>query len=216
MVAASFHHQGAIYEPPTPQNAAMVLLDHQTGIMLGVGDFTAAEFKNNILALAKIAKVYDLPTVLTTSYEDGPNGPLMPELIEMFPERKVIKRPGQINAWDDPYFVAAIEATRRKTLIMAGVTTDVCLTFPAISAVAAGYTVYAVIDASGTWNQSVQQAAMLRMTQAGVIVTNWVSVAAELQKDWRLPTGRDMAKLFHEHLTFYGMLMNNVSAKAKE
>ena len=96
---------------------------------------------------------------------------------------------------------------------MAGITSDVCLAFPAISAVAAGYDVYAVIDASGAWNPLVEQAAMLRMSQSGVIVTNWVAIAAELQKDWRLETGPTMGQLFQEHLTFYGMLMNNFVAK---
>ena len=116
------------------------------------------------------------------------------------------------NRW--PFRIhATIEKTGRKKLIMAGITSDVCLAFPAISAVAAGYDVYAVIDASGAWNPLVEQAAMLRMSQSGVIVTNWVAIAAELQKDWRLETGPTMGQLFQEHLTFYGMLMNNFVAK---
>lgn len=201
------------YERLTPENCAMILLDHQTGLMLGVNDFNAAEYKNNVLALAKIAKIYNLPTVITASFADGPNGPLLPELVELFPDTKIIYRPGQINAWDHPDFVAAVKATKRKKLIMAAISTDVCLAFPALSANAEGYEVYAVIDASGTWSPTIQNIAINRMSQAGVVMMNWVAVAAELQADWRKSTGDALAKLFLEHLTFYGHLIRNFNAK---
>lgn len=201
--------------PLTPDNAAMILLDHQTGIMLGVNDFTPAEFRNNVMALAKVARLFNLPTILTTSHDKGPNGPLLPELAALFPETPIISRPGQINAWHDPNFVAAVEKTGRKKLIMAGVTYDVCLAFPALSALEAGYEVYAVVDASGTWNTAVQHATTAQLSQAGVITTNWVAVGAELQRDWRNPTGQGLASLFHDHLTFYGMLMRNHAAASK-
>jgi len=139
----------------------------------------------------------------------------MPEFIELFPDAKIIRRPGQINAWDDPNFREAVKSIGRKKLIMAGVSTDVCLLFPAISAVSEGYDVYTVIDSSGTWSDIAQQATMLRLAQAGCKTTNWVSVAAELQQDWRNPTGEQLASLFNEHLTFYGNLIQNFKAKAQ-
>src|SRR2546430_4883876 len=129
-------------------DAALVLIDHQSGIMQPVHDYSPAEFRNNVIGLAKLGKVFKLPTVLTTSLGQGPNGPFIPEVVSMFPYVPVIDRPGIISAWDDPKFVAAIEKTGRKNLIMAGVTIDVCLAFAAMQAVEAGYNVYGVVDAS--------------------------------------------------------------------
>ena len=196
----------------TPDNAALLLLDHQTGISIGIGDMTQDMFKNNALAVAKIGHVFNLPVILTTSYEDGPNGPLMPEILAMYPDAPYIKRPGEINAWDNPEFKQAVEATGRRKLIIAGVTTDVCLLFPAIAAVAEGYDVYAVIDASGTWNDIVQFTSVMRMQQAGVKVCNWVSVSAELLRDWQKPAGAQVATLYSEHLIYYGNLIKNFQA----
>ncbi len=106
-------------------DAVVLLIDHQAGLISLVQDFTPSDFKNNVLALANSAKFFGLPTILTTSFEQGPNGPLVPELIELFPEAPYIARPGQINAWDNQDFVAAIKVTGRKQLIIAGVVTDV-------------------------------------------------------------------------------------------
>jgi len=195
-----------------PEGAALLMLDHQTGIMAGVADIEPNAFRSNVLALAKVGKAYGLPVILSASFADGPNGPLLAELTCMFPDVAPIYRPGEINAWDNPDVVRAVEATGRKQLIIAAVTTDVCLQFPAMSAVAAGYEVWAVIDCSGTWSTLVQQAAMHRMTQAGVRVTTWVAIAAELQGDWRRPTGEALAVIMGEHLPFYGMLAANLKA----
>ena len=142
----------ATREMLTRDNCAMLLIDHQTGTMLGVQDIRLDQFRSNCLALAATAKANRLPTVITASFAEGPNGPLMPEILQMFPDVEPVYRPGPINAWDDPNFVAAVEATGRKKLIMAGVTTDVCLYFPVISALNAGYDVWAVYDASGCWD----------------------------------------------------------------
>jgi len=196
--------------------AVLLMLDHQTGIMAGVADIEPAAFRSNILALAKVGRAYELPVILSASFADGPNGPLLADLTALYAEVKPIYRPGEINAWDNPDIVRAVEATGRKQLIIAGVTTDVCLQFPAMSAVAAGYDVWAVLDCSGTWTDLVQRAAMQRMTQAGVRTTTWVAVAAELQRDWREPTGEKLAAIMGEHLPFYGMLAANLAAaKAK-
>ena len=196
-------------EPITAGNAAMLLIDHQTGTMLGVQDIRLDQFRSNVLGLAKTAKVHGLPTVLTASYAEGPNGPLMPELLDMFPDSPVVYRPGPINAWDDPNFVRAVEATGRKKLVMAGVTTDVCLMFPALSALAAGYDVHAVYDASGCWDRMSELASVMRLAQAGAVCCNWAVVAAGLQSDWRRPTAEGTLAVMHEHLPFYGMLANN-------
>jgi nicotinamidase-related amidase len=181
------------------EDSALLLIDHQSGIMQIVHDFPPAEFRSNVMALAKLGSIFKLPTVLTSSYETGPNGPILAELLAMHPDAPVIRRPGQISAWDNEEFVAAVKKTGRKKLIMAGVTTDVCLAFPAMQAVAEGFQVYAVIDASGAYDLPTQQMAIARMTQAGVTCVNWVVVATELQRDWRNPTGQKMGELFHEH-----------------
>ena len=133
--------------------AAVLLVDHQAGLLSLVRDIGPDQFKNNVLALADLAKYFKLPTILTTSFEDGPNGPLVPELKEMFPDAPYIPRPGQINAWDNEDFVKAVKATGSKQLIIAGVVTEVCVAFPALSAMEEGYEVFVVTDASGTFNE---------------------------------------------------------------
>lgn len=194
----------------TAEDCALLMIDHQTGTMLGVQDIRLDQFRSNVLALASIGKVHNLPTVFTASYVEGPNGPLMPELLEMFPDAPMISRPGWINAWEDPDFKAAVEATGRKKLIMAGVTIDVCLYFPVISALAEGYEVYAVYDASGCWDMMSQLTSCMRLQQAGAIVCNWTVIAAMLQWDWRRPTaGGTLKHVFGSHLPFYEWLSNN-------
>ncbi len=196
----------------TPANAALLMIDHQSGISNGVADMSQTEFQSNVAALAKVGRMFKLPTIITTSAEDGPNGPLLGKVTEILPDAPVIQRPGQINAWDHEGFVAEVKKTGRKKLILAGVSTDVCLAFAAISAVEDGFDVYAVLDASGTWSSLVAQVATLRMMQAGVIPITWVAVAAELQNDWRNDTGQELAGLMGEHLPFYGNVITSFTA----
>jgi hypothetical protein len=118
------------YNRLSKDDAVTLFVDHQSGLISLVQDYPPGEFKNNVLALASVAKFFKLPTILTTSFEQGPNGPLVPELKEMFPEAPLIPRPGQINAWDNEDFVKAVQATGRRQLIIAGVVTDVCVAFP--------------------------------------------------------------------------------------
>jgi nicotinamidase-related amidase len=177
-----------------------------------VHDYSPAEFRSNVLALAKLGRAFELPTILSSSYETGPNGPLIPELLALYPAAPVIRRPGQISAWDNPEFVAAVKATGRKKLIMAGVTTDVCLAFPAMQAVDDGFEVYGVIDASGAHDFATQSMAVQRLAAHGVTPVTWLMVAAELQRDWRNETASATAQLFHEHLLNYGMLIDNHTA----
>ena len=196
-------------------DAAVLLVDHQVGLLSLVQDYSPDEFKNNVLALAGAAKLFKLPTILTTSFENGPNGVILPELKEMFPDAPFIARPGQINAWDNEDFVNAIKKTGKKQLIIAGVVTDVCVAFPTLSALREGYQVFVVADASGTFNKSVREAALMRMVQAGAVTTNWFAVACELQRDWR----RDMeglAKLLGNHIPAYKNLMTAYSTVSRK
>jgi nicotinamidase-related amidase len=180
----------------TPDNVVMLFIDHQTSIMAGIGDIDPVRFRNNVIALAKIAQLHRLPTVLTDNMPEGFAGPLLPELVEELPDAPLIHRNGPINAWDDPTFVQAIEATGRRKLVIAGCTTDICLMFPAMSALQAGYDVYGVIDASGTWSPLDQQIAVLRLVQAGVVVTNTATVLAELQYNHHRSTEETSGRLF--------------------
>jgi nicotinamidase-related amidase len=193
--------------------AVVLLVDHQAGLLSLVQDYSPEEFRNNVLALADIAKLFKLPTILTTSFEAGPNGVIMPELKAMFPDAPFIPRPGQINAWDNEDFVAAIKATGRKQLVIAGVVTDVCVSFPTLSALAEGYQVFVVVDASGTFNKSVRDAALMRMAHAGAEMTNWFAVACELQRDWR-NNMEGLGTLLANHLPAYKNLMTSFNAKA--
>lgn len=201
----------ATYNRLNKDDAVVLLVDHQTGLISLVQDFTPNEFKNNVLALADVAKFFELPTILTTSFEQGPNGPLVPELKEMFPDAPYIARPGQINAWDNEDFVKAIKATGRKQLIIAGVVTDVCVAFPTLSALAEGFDVFVVTDSSGTFNTTVQQASWNRMSQAGAQMMNWFSVACELQRDWRNDI-EGLGNLLSQRIPNYRSLMNSYSA----
>ena len=192
-------------------NAAVLLVDHQSGLISLVQDFPPNEFKNNVLALADVAKFFELPTILTTSFEDGPNGPLVPELKAIFPDAPYIARPGNINAWDNEDFVKAVKATGRNQLLIAGVVTDVCVAFPTLSALEEGYEVFVVTDASGTFNQTVQQAAWARMSAAGAQLMNWFSVACELHRDWRNDI-EGLGALLSNHIPNYRNLMSSYAA----
>lgn len=188
--------------------AAVLLVDHQAGLLSLVRDLDPDRFKNNVLAVADLAKYFNLPTVLTTSFEDGPNGPLVPELRQIFPKAPFIPRPGQINAWDNEDFVKAVKATGRKQLIIAGVVTEVCVAFPALSAIAEGYEVFVVTDASGTFNEVTRHAAWARMAQAGAQLMSWFGLACELHRDWRNDV-EGLATLFANHIPDYRNLMSS-------
>ena len=192
-------------------NAAVLLVDHQSGLISLVQDFSPGEFKNNVLALADLAKYFKLPVVLTTSFEQGPNGPLVPELKQMFPDAAYIPRPGNINAWDNEDFVNAVKATGKKQLIIAGVVTEVCVAFPALSALEEDYEVFIVTDASGTFNEVTRNAAWSRMESAGAQLMSWFGVACELHRDWRNDV-EGLGKLFSNHIPNYRNLMTSYDA----
>ncbi|KAI0673271.1 Isochorismatase hydrolase [Trametes maxima] len=195
------------YERIDKNDVALLIIDHQEGLYQLARDNTPVNVKNSILAHAALGKIYNLPTVMTTSAETGPNGPLPKELIEMHPNAPLIQRHGEVNAWDNAEFRAAVEATGKKQLIIAGITTDVCTTFLALSLVEAGYTVYANSDASGTFNVRTAQDANDRMRAAGVHVLSMFAVATELMRDWRnTPGTKEMMPFFDTYLPEYGFL----------
>ena len=203
------------YNRLSKDDAVLLLVDHQAGLISLVQDFSPNEFKNNVLALAACGKYFKLPTILTTSFEEGPNGPIVPEIKEMFSDAPYVARPGNINAWDNEDFVNAIKSTSRKQLIIAGVVTEVCVAFPALSAIEEGYEVFVVTDASGTFNEVTRDAAWLRMQAAGVQIMSWFGVACELHRDWRNDV-EGLGALFSNYLPNYRNLMTSFFAITKK
>ena len=181
----------------TPENSALVLIDHQVGTLTFVHNMSSEVSLRNAVMLAKAAKAYGMPVVLTTSQEDHVQGPTAPALQQALPEayKNRVKRTGIVNAWADPNFSAAVRATGRKKLIMAAVTTDICLIFPAISAVQEGFDVLAVLDASGSAFDVQEEIARRRMATAGVVLTTTNTAIAELVQDWSTPQGSELVPL---------------------
>jgi nicotinamidase-related amidase len=170
------------YDPLTSENAALVLVDHQVGLMTGVRDYSTGELKHNVIALAKAAKALNLPIVVTTTARDSMWGPTFPELVEALPGIEIIDR-SSVNAFDDERVAGAIAATGRKKLIFAGISLEVCAAFPAITAVSKGFDAYVAVDASGTFSETKRQAGLLRMQQAGVILSDYATLIVEILKD---------------------------------
>ncbi|WP_445495787.1 isochorismate family cysteine hydrolase YcaC [Photorhabdus sp. SF281] len=195
-------------------DAAVLLADHQTGLLSLVRDIEPDKFKNNILALSALAKYFHLPTILTTSFETGPNGPLIPELKDQFPDAPYIARPGHINAWDNNDFVKAVKTTSKKQLLIAGVVTEVCVAFPALSAIDEGFEVFVVTDASGTFSEMTRNAAWQRMLRARAQLMTWFAVAYELHRDWRNDI-EGLGNLFSNHIPDYCNLMISFNLLAK-
>jgi nicotinamidase-related amidase len=181
----------------TPDNSALVLVDYQVGTLQLIRNNSSDQSLRNAVMLAKAAKAYGMPIVLTTSQEDHIQGPLAPALQHISPEayKNRVKRVGIVNAWSDPNFSAAVEATGRKKLIMGGVTTDICLIFPSISAVQAGFDVQAVMDASGSSYEMQEEMSRRRMERAGVVLTTTNTIIAELVQDWSSPQGSELVML---------------------
>jgi nicotinamidase-related amidase len=197
----------------TPENTCFVMIDHQVGLSTFLTSIDPALLKNNILGHAKTAKAFNIPTILGTSWPHGPNGPTLPELVSLFGQESIIDRPF-VNFWNDPASKAAVVNTGRKKLVISGLATEVCVAFPAIAAVQEGYDVYAVIDASADWNPLVTQITMQRLVSAGVVVTTWVAVLAELANNTQI-NGSHIANLLSEHVGQYSVAMANYLGVAK-
>ena len=191
-----------------PADTLLLLLDHQAGLFQVVKDIEVAQLRANTTMLAKLATLMKLPVMTTASVPEGPNGPLMPEIHEAAPHAVHVPRKGEVNAWDNALFVKTVRETGKKTLIMAGVWTSVCVMFPALDALAAGYKVYAVIDASGDPSEMASRTTVARFVQAGVVPTSANAVLCELQRTWNRSDAADFAKL-------YGMVAPNYTAVAE-
>lgn len=170
------------YQPLTTENAALVLVDHQVGLMTGVRDYSTGELKHNVVALVKAAKALKLPIVVTTTARGSMWGPTLAELVEALPGVRIIDR-SSVNAFDDATVATAIESTGRKKLIFAGISLEVCAAFPAITAAGKGYDAYVAVDASGTFSATKREAGLLRMLQAGVIVSDYATLMVEILRD---------------------------------
>ena len=198
-----------------PSDAVMLLIDHQSGLFQTVKDMPMTTLRAHAIALAKMATLADLPVITSASVPEGPNGPLIPEIHQFAKHAQYVPRWGEINAWDSPDFVAAVKATGRKTLIVAGTITSVCMAFPSIAAVADGYKVFAVIDASGTYSKMAQEITLARIVQAGVVPIDTAAVASELQKTWNRDDAQQWAEIYASLFPPYQLLIESYT-KAQE
>ena len=189
----------------TPDNCAVLFVDHQPQMFFGTGSGDRTSIINSTVGLAKSARVFDVPVVLSTVAAESFSGPLMPQLADVFPEQKIIDR-STMNAWEDTHFVEAVRATGRKKLVIAGLWTEVCVVLPTLSAISQGYEVYVVTDASGGVSPQAHEHAIQRMVQGGAIPVTWVQVLLELQRDWaRAGTYVPVTEVVKEHGGAYGL-----------
>lgn len=179
-----------------PTDTVLLLLDHQAGLFQNVKDISVAELRANTTALAKLAALIEIPLITTASVPDGPNGPLMPEIHQAAPNAVYVPRKGEVNAWDNALFVKTVRETGKKTLIIAGVWTSVCVMFPALDAKAEGFKVYAVMDASGDPSEMASRTTLARFIQAGVVPISANAVICELHRTWNRPDAAQLAELY--------------------
>ncbi|KAJ2990593.1 hypothetical protein NUW58_g2873 [Xylaria curta] len=196
-----------VYERLDKNDSALVILDMQEGLFSLARDYDAILYRNAMYAHAELGKVFDLPVIMTTSAETGPNGPLPNEFLNMYPDVKVVRRMGEVNAWDNEEFREAIKATGKTQIIIAGIVTDVCTTFAALSLREAGYSVWANHEASGTTSVDIREQANDRMREAGVHIVSYFAVVCELMRDWRKSPGAlELLPILDRYLPAYGMV----------
>ncbi|MBD2466053.1 hydrolase [Oscillatoria sp. FACHB-1407] len=189
----------------TPENSTIIFIDHQPQMTFGVANIDRQTLINNTVGLAKAAKIFNVPTILTTVETKSFSGYMWPQLLEIFPDQTPIERTS-MNSWEDAKFVAEVERIGRKKLVMAALWTEVCLAFPAIQAMEAGYEVYAVVDASGGTSQVAHDTAIQRIVQAGAVPVTWQQVLLEYQRDWaRKETYDAVIAAVKEHSGAYGV-----------
>jgi len=179
-----------------PSDTVFLLLDHQAGLFQTVKDISVAELRSNTAMLAKLATLMKIPVITTASEPNGTNGPLMPEIHQLAPHAVYVGRKGEVNAWDNEDFVRTVRATGRKTLIMAGVWTSVCVMFPALDAKLAGFKVYAVMDASGDVSEMANRTTLARLVQGGVVPITTNAVLSEVHRTWNRPEAAEIGKLY--------------------
>jgi nicotinamidase-related amidase len=199
-----------------PKDTVLLLIDHQSGLFQLVRDMEYRELRNNVVALAKVAKIAKIPTVVTASVPDGANGPSIPDILLSNPDAVYVPRNGPINAWDHRPFVEAIEKTKRKTLLIAGTLTSICMVFPALSALAQGYKVFCIVDASGNWSKMATDISIARVTQAGAMPIDTFAAITEVMHTWNRPDAMEFAKVFVDHVEpAYGALFESYYAAQK-
>jgi nicotinamidase-related amidase len=187
-----------------PQNSALILIDFQPQMTFGVANIDRQTLFNNVVLLAKAAKIFNVPTVLTTVETKSFSGNFWPQVLDIFPNQEPVERTS-MNSWEDAKLVEAVAATGRKKLIIAALWTEVCLTFPALEAIRAGYEVYAVEDASGGTSTAAHNAAMRRVEQAGAVPVTALQVLLEYQRDWAHRDTYDaVMEVVKEHCGAYG------------
>ena len=189
----------------TPQDSAVVFIDHQPQMTFGVANIDRATLINNVTLFAKVAKEFGVPAVLTAVETESFSGYLWPQLLDVFPGQPVIER-SSMNSWDEPAFRQAIEATGRKNIIMTGLWTEVCVAWPTIEMVGAGYNVYVVEDCCGATSPAAQDAALSRMVQAGASRLTMIAALLEWQRDWKNREHYDaLMDLLKQHAGAYGI-----------
>jgi nicotinamidase-related amidase len=198
-----------------PADTVILLLDHQSGLFQTVKDIAVADLRRNVEMIARLATLLGVPVITTASQPTGPNGPLMPEIHQFAPHAVYVPRKGEVNAWDNDDFVAQVHATGRKTLIMAGVWTSVCVMFPALDARVAGYEVYAVLDASGDPSDLASRTSLARFVQGGVKPISTNAVLSELHRTWARPEAAQLAELYALVAPNYAAVMESFQ-KAQE
>ncbi|WP_295484880.1 isochorismatase family protein [uncultured Pseudomonas sp.] len=194
-----------------PADAVLLLVDHQTGLFQTVKDIELPLLRANVIGLAKAAQLLSVPVITTASVPEGPNGPLMTEVATL-QGATFVPRNGEVNAWDAPAFAETVKATGRKTLLIAGVWTSVCVAFPALAAAAEGYRVYAIIDASGDVSPIAAQVATTRLAAAGIQVTTSNAVVAEMQKTWNREHAERFGEIYAATTPNYAAVMESFSA----
>ncbi|MEV7781977.1 hydrolase [Kitasatospora sp. NPDC088351] len=189
----------------TPGNAVVLFVDHQPQMFFGTGSGDRTAIINATVGLAKAARAFDVPTVLTTVASESFSGPLLPQLAAVFPKAEILDRTS-MNAWEDEAVVEAVRATGRSKVVIAGLWTEVCLVMPVLSMIDQGYEVYVVADASGGVSPQAHEHAVQRMSQAGAVPVTWVQVLLELQRDWaRTETYGVVTEIVKEHGGAYGL-----------
>ncbi|KAF2790541.1 Isochorismatase hydrolase [Melanomma pulvis-pyrius CBS 109.77] len=194
-------------------NAMLLILDLQVGLYQLARDWDATLYRDNIMAHAEIGKLFNLPVVMTTSAQQGPNGPLPKEMLALYPDAPLIQRQGEVNAWDNAEFRKAVKATNKTQIIVAGIVTDVCTTFLALSLRAEGYSVFANIEGSGTTTQLIRDTANSRMEKAGVQLVSLFSIVCDLMRDWRnTPGAAEVLPYLDRYMPSYGYVARGHAA----
>lgn len=189
----------------TPDNSVLLMIDYQPQMAFGVANVDRQTLKNNVVGLAKAAKLFKVPTILTSVETEGFSGYVFPELLDVFPSQNIIER-SSMNSWDSENVRNSIAETKRKKLLLAGLWTEVCINMPALCAMREDYEVYVVEDACGGTTEAAHRDAMDRMIQAGVVPTSWLQVMLEWQRDWASKTSYDgVMDIVREHCGAYGM-----------